>query len=229
MKVITLSLLALGFGLTALVCANVCCDKKCVRVRKPKVDREADYTINPLFINRTSPYVFSGEAVTKQELYRLFDAARWAPSSYNEQPWRFIYGIKGTEAWDKLFDLMVDFNKQWAKDAGALVLIVSRNTFTHNNQPAATHSFDTGAAWQNMALQALEDGLATHGMGGFDYEKARTVFEIPEGYTVEALIAIGHPGSVEQAGEMFRERVAGKPTGRKNIEDFAFEGHFEQK
>lgn len=124
---------------------------------------------------------------------------------------------------------MVDFNKQWAKDAGALVLIISRNTFTYNNQPSMTHSFDTGAAWQNMALQATEDGLATHGMAGFDYEKARALFAIPEDYTVEALIAVGRPGSVEQAGEAFRERVSGKPTGRKNIEDFAFEGHFEQK
>lgn len=222
MKAVIVSLLVIGLGLTALVCANVCCDKRCIRSgSKVKVDRESTYDINPLFMNRTSPYAFSGEAVTKQELYRLFDAARWAPSSYNEQPWRFIYGIKGTEAWDKLFDLMVDFNKQWAKDAGALVLIVSRNTFTHNNQPAATHSFDAGAAWQNMALQATEDGLATHGMAGFDYEKARALFAIPEDYTVEALIAVGYPGAVE--------RAAGKPTGRKNIEDFAFEGHFEQK
>ena len=190
-----------------------------------KVDRQAAYSIDTIFLNRVSSYALSGEVISKESLYRLFEAARWAPSSYNDQPWIFIYGIKGTSSWDKLFDVLVDFNKGWVKNAGALVLIVSRNNFAHDNEYSVTHSFDTGAAWQNMALQATLDGLIAHGMAGFDYDKARATFNIPEGYTVEAMVAIGKPGSAKNIPDMLKEREE-KPSGRKPIEEFVFEGTF---
>ncbi len=223
MNKIVVFILGIGIGLSV---RSIISDEK-VTVTSLKVDRKAAHAIDPLFLNRVSSYALSGDVVEKEALNRLFEAARWAPSSFNDQPWFFIYGIKGTAAWDLLFDTLVDFNKSWVKNAGALVLIVSRNHFAHNNEFSRTHSFDTGAAWQNMALQATIDGLVAHGMGGFDYDKARATFAIPQGYTVEAMVAIGKPGSIENAPEAVRGRDA-KPSDRKPIEDFAFEGKFEQ-
>jgi nitroreductase len=106
----------------------------------------------------------SGEAVTKEELFTLFDAARWAASSYNNQPERFIYATRNSANWDKFLNLMVEFNQMWAKNAGALVVVVSKNSFDHNGQFMNTHSFDTGAACANMALQGSSMGLVVHGM-----------------------------------------------------------------
>ena len=224
MNKITFFILGIGIGLAV---RSVISSEKAA-VTPLKVERVAAHPIDNVFLNRISSYAMSGEPVSKDALNRLFEAARWAPSSYNGQPWIFIYGVKGTPAWDRLFDLLVDFNKSWVKNAGALVLIVSRNTFAHNNAHSATHSFDTGAAWQNMALQATHDGLIAHGMAGFDFARARAALNIPEGYTVEAMVAIGKPGSIDDAPEAVRGREE-KPSDRKPIEDFVFEGKFEQK
>jgi nitroreductase len=174
-------------------------------------------------LHRWSARAFSGEPITDQELMQLFEAARWAPSSFNNQPWRFVYAKKGTPAWDTLFNLMVDFNKSWAHNAGALIVIASKET-TEKNHAIPTHSFDTGAAWQNLALQAASMGLVAHGMSGFDYAKAKEVLHIPDGYTVEAMIAIGRPGSVENLPEELRAMESAKD--RNPVESFTFEGRF---
>ena len=118
-----------------------------------KTPRQSRYDINPLLLHRWSPRAMSGEEISDTELMRLFEAARWAPSSYNGQPWRFIYAKRNSEPWDKLFSLMVDFNKSWAKNAAALVVIISRKNFEHDEKPSVTHQFDAGAAWENLALQ----------------------------------------------------------------------------
>jgi len=139
----------------------------------------------------------SGESMTDEELFPLFEAARWAPSSYNGQPWRFLYAKRKTERWSALFELLVPFNQSWVDDAAVLVVVASHTVFEANGKPSQTHSFDAGAAWQNLALEGSARGLVIHGMQGFDYDKAKTVCNLPSDYVVEAMIAIGKPGKKE--------------------------------
>lgn len=179
--------------------------------------RKAAYPINKLFTQRWSRRAMSGEAVTREELMTLFEAARWAPSSFNAQPWRFIYALKGTAAWKHLFDLLVPANQQWVAQAGALIVIVS-------DKESNTHSLDTGAAWENLALQGADMGLVVHGMAGFDYDKAAQDLKIPATYKVEAMVAVGRPGKPETLPEDLRKREL--PSDRKPVSEVAFEGTF---
>ncbi len=186
--------------------------------------RKPDHDIEPILFHRWSPRAMSGEQISEQELMTLFEAARWAPSSYNAQPWRFLYARRGTANWDRFFDLMVEFNQSWTKHAAVLVVVVSRKTFESNDQAAPTHSFDAGAAWQNLALQGSTMGLVVHGMQGFDYEKARAVLNIPEHFQVDAMIAVGKPGKREDLPEDLQERE--QPSDRKPVAEIAIEGGF---
>lgn len=155
--------------------------------------RKADHEIEPLLLERWSPRKMSGESIPNSELMRLFEAARWAPSSYNGQPWRFIYAERDSKKWDQFLNFLVPFNQGWCKDAAVLIVIVSKNTFDHNGELSLTHSFDTGAAWQNLALQGYAMGLVVHGMSGFDYDRVKKELNIPDGYTVQAMVAVGKP------------------------------------
>jgi len=186
--------------------------------------RKAEFPVLPLIVERWSPRAMSGESISETELMSLFEAARWAPSSFNNQPWRFVYARRGTPDWDSFFKLMVNFNQQWAKNAAVLIVALSHNTFDYNSKPSRTHSLDTGAATENLALQARSMGLVCHGMEGFDYDKARKELQIPDDYTVEALYAIGRPGSIELLEPTLREREV--PSDRKRVAEFAFEGYF---
>ena len=177
--------------------------------------RRPDYPVDKLFVERWSPRAFSGERFTSEELMILFEAARWAPSSYNSQPWRLIYAERETPEWNNLFELLVDFNKQWAAKAAVLVVFLSRKNFEWNGEPAPTHSFDVGAAWENLALQASLRGWVAHGMQGFDYKKAR-----------EAMAALGKPGVPEDLPESMQEREF--PSGRKPVQEFAMRGRFQK-
>ncbi|MFL6257051.1 MAG: nitroreductase family protein [Pyrinomonadaceae bacterium] len=187
-------------------------------------ESQTQYPVDELFLDRWSPRALSGEGVSDEELMTLFEAARWAPSSYNNQPWRILYARRETEQWPVFFGLMVEGNQSWAKDAAALLLFISKETFDFNGQPYPTHSFDTGAAWENLALQATMLGLVTHGMQGFDYDRARTELNIPEGFRVEAMIAVGRPGDPAKLSESQREREA--PSGRKALSEITCEGAF---
>jgi nitroreductase len=186
--------------------------------------RRAEHPVDEIFIDRWSPRAMSGEELTEEELLTLFEAARWAPSSYNNQPWRIMYARRGTEHWQTFFDLLVEGNRAWAKDAAALILFASKETFDFNGKPYPTHSFDTGAAWENLALQGALKGLVVHGMQGFDYERARTALGIPEGFRVEAMAAVGRPGDPAQLPEPVRERE--KPSDRKPLAETVCEGPF---
>lgn len=186
--------------------------------------RKSDYEIERIFLDRWSPRAMSGEEISDEELMRMFEAARWAPSSFNEQPWRFIYGKKGSESFDKLFDLLVEGNKSWNEKAGVLVCILSKKTFTQNGKPHASAQFSTGSAFENLALQGASMGLVVHGMGGFDREKAREVLKVPEDYDVLVMFSIGRPGDKETLVESLKE--VEKPSGRKKVEEFAFDGEF---
>ena len=188
--------------------------------------RKADYPIESVFLDRWSPRAMSGEPITEEELFTLFEAARWAPSSFNNQPWRILYARRDTPHWPLFFNLLVEFNQSWAKHAAALVIFISKKTFDHNGEPALTHSFDTGAAWENFALQGALKGLVIHGMQGFDYDKARTALNIPEGFNVEAMAVIGKPGRKEDLSEKLRERET--PSDRRKLTETAFEGPYPQ-
>ena len=173
--------------------------------------RKPDWPIESLLYRRWSPRAMSGEELGNDELMTLFEAARWAPSSYNAQHWRFLYATRGSAHWDKFFALMVEGNQGWAKNAAALIVLVSRTTFERNDSPARTHSFNTGTAWQNLALQATAMGLVTHGMQGFDYDKAKTDLNVPDGFAVEVMIAVGRPGEIDDLPEGARDMEAPIP------------------
>ncbi|HOJ59145.1 MAG TPA: nitroreductase family protein [bacterium] len=191
-----------------------------------KTIRKAEYPVDDLFINRWSPRAMSGEAISRDELMSLFEAARWAPSSFNNQPWRFLYASRDTPEWNLFFDLLVEFNQSWTKNAAVLVVIVSKKNFDHNGQPSLTHSFDAGAAWASLALQGFKNGLVVHGMQGFDYDKAKTVLNIPDDYQVEAMAAIGKPGRKEDLPDALRERET--PSSRKPLAEIVREGKFQK-
>jgi nitroreductase len=186
--------------------------------------RSTTYAINPLIVNRWSPRSFVSEEISDNELFSLFEAARWAPSSSNSQPWRFIYAKRNSKNWNDLFNLLVDFNKQWCADASALVVIISRKNFENNEKPSITHQFDTGAAWENLAIQAVSQGLITHAMAGFDYEKARKDLAVPDDYDVVAMLAIGKRGPKEKLSPELQTREI--PNTRKPLSEIVMEGKF---
>lgn len=189
--------------------------------------RSPRYNINPIFVTRWSPRSMTGEEISHDDLMGLFEAARWAPSSYNNQPWRFIYAKRNTENWDKIYSLMVEGNKIWAKNASVLVVVVSRKDFEYNEKPARTYQFDAGSAWENLALEATSRGLATHAMQGFDYDKAKVDLEVPENFDVMAMIAIGKRGQKESLPSNLQKNEY--PTDRKPLEEIVMEGRFKTK
>jgi nitroreductase len=180
--------------------------------------------ISPIFVDRWSPRSMTGEIINDETLMSLFEAARWAPSSYNNQPWRFLYAKKDTASWDVFFNLLLEGNKVWAKDAAVLVVVISRKNFEHNEKPSITHQFDAGAAWENLALEASTRGIVTHGMQGFDYEKAREQLRIPFNFNIMAMIAIGIKGPQENLPPNLQEKEF--PNHRKKLSEIVMEGAF---
>ena len=189
-----------------------------------KTNRKTQYPIQEIFTSRWSARAFSPEPISDTELMSLFEAARWAQNSYNNQPWRFIYARNGSSHWQKFLDLLAPGNKEWAQHARVLVLVISKKTFDYNGTPSKTHTFDTGAACQNMALQGASMDIVCHGMEGFDYDRARMAFKIPEEYQIEAMFAIGKIGKKDDLSEKLRTRET--PPDRKPIKEFVFENDF---
>ncbi len=190
-----------------------------------EITRISEREINPLLLNRWSPRALSGESLSEEELMSLFEAAKWAPSCYNNQPWRFIYVQNGTPAWEKLYSILTAGNKVWTVKAAALVLVVSRLKFELTEQPNYTSSFDCGSAWENLALEAYTRGLVAHGMSGFDYEAARVNMEVPETYKIEMMIAVGRPGQKEDLSPELQ--AIEQPSDRKKIQEIVSEGKFD--
>jgi len=184
--------------------------------------RQADHPIDKLFLDRWSPRAMSGEEIPDVELMVLFEAARWAPSSNNNQPWRILYARRNTKYWPLFFNLLTESNQVWTRNAAALLVFISKTTFDHNNQPSITHSYDTGAAWENLALQGMLKGYVVHGMQGFDYKLARSVLNIPQEFNVEAMAAIGKPGNKEELPESLQERES--PNNRRKLSETICEG-----
>jgi nitroreductase len=195
-----------------------------VLLPKGSEHRKASHPIDNLFLDRWSPRAMSGEPIPQEDLMTLLEAARWAPSSYNNQPWRILYAKRDSEHWDTFFNLLVEGNQTWAKNAAVLLLFASKTTLDRNGKPAPTHSFDTGSAWENLALQGTLLGLVVHGMQGFDYDRARTELSIPDGFDVEAMAAVGKPGAKEDLPEKMRQGES--PNDRKPLAEIACEGPF---
>jgi nitroreductase len=185
--------------------------------------RKPGYPVDPIIVNRWSPRSMSGESISERELMTLFEAARWAPSSYNGQPWRFVYARRESEAWDSFCALLDEFNATWATKAAALIVVASHKNFDWD-KPSRTHSFDTGAAWQNLALQGSKMGLVVHGMEGFDYDRAREALRVPEAFEVEAMVAVGRRASAEALDQELREMES--PSDRRPLSEIALEGGF---
>jgi len=195
---------------------------------KPDVlaHRKPNFSFHPLILNRWSPRSMTGEEIGDEELMPLFEAARWAPSSYNNQPWRFIYAKRNTPEWKRLSDLMIEFNQSWTKNAAVIAVVISKNTFDKNNKPARTHTYDTGAAWMGLALEGTNRGLVVHGMEGFDYDKAKKDLEIPDDYTVEAMLAIGKKAPKENLPEELQKREF--PSDRRPLDEIIMKGKFKR-
>ena len=184
-------------------------------------NRKPTVPISPLIYTRWSPRKMSGEKMTKEELLPLFEAARWAPSSFNEQPWRFVVAVEEEDK-KRFLDLMVEFNQKWSEKASAIVLILSKKNFTHNGNANKCHTFDTGAAWMALSLEGARRGYVVHGIAGFDYDKARQELQIPEDYEIEAMCSIGKfAEDLTVSPEM-----AEKPSQRKELKEFVSWGDF---
>ncbi len=190
--------------------------------------RHADHEILPLFIERWSPRSFTEETLSAEDLNRMFEAARWAPSAFNCQPWCFVYARRGSADWDKFVDLLMPYNQGWAKSAAALVYLLSTPTYIPDGktepQPTSHASFSCGIAWGYLALQAHSMGWIAHGMAGIEAGRIITELGAPDGFKAEIGIAIGRLGPVENLSEKLQAKEF--RSLRHPIESFAFEGGF---
>jgi nitroreductase len=187
--------------------------------------RTADYPIDPMFLDRWSPRAFTAEAISRDELFTMFEAARWAPSASNAQPWRFVYALRDTPAWERLFGLLVPGNQAWAKNASALLFFISKKTSVSPSgkvQQLKTHSFDTGTASGFFALEVRRLGWYAHGMAGYDHERAVTELNLTDDYQVEAAYAVGRLADPSTLPPELAERE--KPNDRRPLGELAFEG-----
>lgn len=187
--------------------------------------RKAAHKIDPIHLERWSSRKFSNKPVEVDKLHSIFEAARWAPSAANWQPWRFVYAQE-TEDLEKFHSFINENNVEWCKEAPVLVAVVSKLTRNEEGDPNPFHSFDTGAAWGYLSLEAHRQGLLTHGMGGFDREKAKEVLNISDEYVVEAVIAIGYYDAEATLSE--RNEAREVPSNRNELAEFLFEGSFKE-
>jgi nitroreductase len=192
-------------------------------MRKPA---PTDLPINDLIRNRWSPRAFSDQLVEPAVLASLFEAARWAPSSSNEQPWAYLVATKNdAENFTKTLGVLVEFNAGWARHAPVLVLAVSELKFHANGSPNRNAFYDTGAATALLSVEATARGLSVHQMAGFDPVRAKQVFEIPADWEPIAAIAIGYPGDHQSLPEKLRNREVA-PRTRKPLSEFVMSGRW---
>ncbi len=190
--------------------------------------RQPGYPIDAVFTDRWSPRAFTGEPIDEPTLLSFLEAARWAPSAFNAQPWRFVYGRRDTPAWTPIFESLVEFNRGWAQRASALVAVISARQWVPPGksapEPIKTHAFDTGAAWASLALEATKAGWYTHGMAGFDADALRARLQVPDTHQIEAVVAIGRLGDKSVLPEGLQAREL--PSQRRPLAEIAAEGRF---
>lgn len=193
--------------------------------RMSTASRIPDAAVDPQFTDRWSPRALRAEPLTPAQISSLLEAVRWAPSCFNEQPWRIVYAVRGEPGHAELVDLLADANKVWAERAPLLLIFFSKRNFSHNGKPNRTHSFDVGAGWMSLALEARKLGLYAHGMAGYDAARSHEVLGVPEAeYESCAAVAVGHLGDPDELPPKLREREA--PSDRQPVSAFAFKGRF---
>ncbi|MBF4991549.1 nitroreductase family protein [Methylophilus sp. QUAN] len=192
-------------------------------MQKPAITQQA---IHELLANRWSGRAYDADqSVSKEQVVSLLEAARWAPSCFGDQPWRYVVCNKADnlEAWQAAFDCLVPGNQGWAVNAPVLLLICADTLFGHNDKPNKWAAYDTGAATENLCLQATALGLMAHQMGGFDADKARAAFNVPERYQILAMVTVGYQASVDSlSGEVKERELAAR--SRKPLEELFFNG-----
>jgi nitroreductase len=182
--------------------------------------------IHDIIAHRWSPRAYDANKVVSQmQIMSLLEAARWAPSCFGDEPWRFIVWDKNTdaEAWKNALDCIVPGNQDWAKDAPVLILIGADTLFSHNQKPNRWGAYDTGAAAVSLCLQATSMGLATHQMGGFDGEQARARFGIPAQIDLLAMLAVGYEADIDSLSDERKERALA-PRKRSPLGELFYDG-----
>ncbi len=196
-------------------------------MQKPATTQEPIHT---LIADRWSGRAYdANQSVSEAQVISLLEAARWAPSCFGDQPWRFVVCNKtnNLQAWQAAFDSLVPGNQGWAVNAPVLLLICADTLFGHNDKPNKWAAYDTGAATENLCLQATADGLMAHQMGGFDADKARAAFNVPARYQILAMVSIGYPAAIESLSGEAKERELA-PRSRKPLGELFFNGQWDQ-
>jgi len=189
---------------------------------------DTDYPIHELLQKRWSPRAFSERLIDTELLNQLFEAARWAPSSYNEQPWRFIVARKDNEeAYEQLASVMNDFNQSWAMDAPVLVLALTKTTFDLNGRDNPHAGHDLGQAIAHLTFEATKNDLYVHQMAGILPEKARELYNISDDYNPMTMFAIGYKGQPESLNDKMKKQET-SPRIRKDLDEIVFDGEWEE-
>ena len=196
-------------------------------MQKPATTQQPIHT---LIADRWSGRAYdANQSVSEAQVISLLEAARWAPSCFGDQPWRYVVCNKANnlQAWQAAFDALVPGNQGWAVNAPVLLLICADTLFGHNDKPNKWAAYDTGAATENLCLQATADGLMAHQMGGFDADKARAAFNVPARYQILAMVSIGYPAAIESLSGEAKERELA-PRSRKPLGELFFNGQWDQ-
>lgn len=194
---------------------------------KPAITQQP---IHDLLAQRWSGRAYDAkQSVSTAQIISLLEAARWAPSCFGDQPWRFVVANQAThpQAWQTAFDCLVPGNQGWAKEAPVLLLICADTLFSHNEKPNKWAPYDTGAATENLCLQATALGMMAHQMGGFDAELARTSFQVPARYQLLAMVAVGFPAAIDTLDDEAKQRETSERS-RKSLGTLFFNGVWDQ-
>ncbi len=171
---------------------------------KPKINNE--YPIDDNIANRWSGRAFAAKLVEDEVLMSLFEAARWAPSAFNEQPWRFVVGIKGDSNFVKIGDVLDPFNQKWALNAPVLIQVLAKKSFTQNGKANTHYMHDVGQAMANLSIEATRHNLNVHQMAGFDKQKAAEYFINSDDFAPVTVVAVGYRGSADQLPDNLKDR-----------------------
>jgi nitroreductase len=190
--------------------------------------RNSDHPIDPIFLERWSPRAFNAKAMTEADLFTVLEAARWAPSAYNYQPWRFVYALRGDAHWQDFLALLVPFNAGWARHASALIFVLSDRLMQSDDNsepsPSRSHSFDAGASWAQLALQAVRLGYQARGMAGIEFGRSQEHLNVPDRFRIEMAVAVGRSSDPARLPDELLKRE--HENQRRPVHEIAFPGSF---
>lgn len=192
-------------------------------------DAQTDRALLKEIKKRWSPRAFSSRSVDKNILIDIIEAARWSASGYNEQPWRFIVGIKGKgAAWQKIYEALMDMNQLWCRNAPVLLLMTAKKTFTHNGSPNPWYQYDLGQTAAYISMQAMKNEIYVHQLGGLDTKKAQESFNIPEDFEALTAMALGYLGNADDLPQNLKEMELRERT-RKGLETIVYSEKWDEK